>query len=48
VHAVRTRESRGHFAVVTAQVLTTDWLELHAEGHRRALFDAEGRRWLAP
>jgi len=48
VHAVRTRASRGHFAVVAAQVLMVDWLELHAEGHRRALFDAEGGRWLAP
>jgi pyridoxamine 5'-phosphate oxidase len=48
VHAVQTRESRGYFAVVTAQVLTADWLELHAQGHRRALFDAEGGRWVAP
>jgi len=48
VHAVQTRESRGHFAVATAQVLSADWLELHAEGHRRALFDAEGGRWVAP
>jgi len=48
VHAIQTRESRGHFAVITAQVQTVDWLELHAEGHRRALFDAEGGRWLAP
>jgi len=48
VHAVKTRESRGNFAVVTAQILTTDWLELHAEGHRRAVFDAQGGRWVAP
>lgn len=39
---------RGHFALVTACVLAIDWLELHAEGHRRALFDAAGGRWLAP
>jgi len=25
-----------------------DWLELHADGHRRACFDAAGPRWLAP
>ena len=37
-----------HFAVVVAQVLAIDWLELHAEGHRRAAFDAAGGRWLAP
>ena len=48
-HAVQTRESRGHFAVVTARVDGVDWLELHAEGHRRAHFDAvEGARWVAP
>jgi hypothetical protein len=42
------RDSRHHFAVVTAQVQALDWLELHAEGHRRAVFDAQGARWLAP
>lgn len=42
------RTSREHFAVLTARVLSIDWLELHAEGHRRARFDAQGRRWLAP
>lgn len=48
-HALQTRESRGHFAVVTARVDGVDWLELHAEGHRRARFDAaEGARWVAP
>ncbi len=47
-HAVPTRESRGHFAVMSATVQAVDWLELHADGHRRALFDAEGARWVAP
>jgi hypothetical protein len=42
------RTSRSHFAVVTAAVEAIDWLELHAEGHRRARFDAGGARWLAP
>jgi len=42
------RKSREHFAVLTARVQSVDWLELHAEGHRRARFDAGGRRWLAP
>jgi pyridoxamine 5'-phosphate oxidase len=42
------RGTREHFAVVTATVSAIDWLELHAEGHRRALFDADGPRWLVP
>ena len=39
---------RAHFAVISAQVLSLDWLELHAEGHRRARFDDDGARWLQP
>lgn len=39
---------RGHFAVLRAHVLSTDWLELHRDGHRRARFDADGARWLVP
>lgn len=42
------RESRSHFAVMVAQVQAVDWLELHAEGHRRARFDGSGARWVAP
>ena len=42
------RESREHFAVLAAQVLSVDWLELHASGHRRARFDAAGAIWLTP
>ncbi len=42
------RGSRDHFAVVRAVVSSADWLELHADGHRRARFDAQGRHWLAP
>jgi hypothetical protein len=41
------RDSREHFAVVTAKVESIDWLELHADGHRRARFDADGATWLA-
>ena len=41
------RDSRNHFTVVTAQVQAMDWLELHADGHRRALFSADGLgRWV--
>ena len=42
------REDRESFAVISAEVRATDWLELHARGHRRARFDAQGARWLAP
>jgi hypothetical protein len=41
-------ESRDHFAVIAAEVLALDWLELDARGHRRAMFDAAGPRWVAP
>lgn len=40
--------ARHHFAVVAAQVHAMDWLELHPQGHRRALFDADGARWVQP
>jgi pyridoxamine 5'-phosphate oxidase len=46
--AVPDRDSRAHFAVLECQVQSTDWLELHRDGHRRARFDAEGSRWLVP
>jgi pyridoxamine 5'-phosphate oxidase len=39
---------REYFAVINAQVLKIDWLELRREGHRRALFDDRGGRWLQP
>jgi pyridoxamine 5'-phosphate oxidase len=42
------RATRNHFAVVSAHVLGVDWLELHADGHRRARFDADGAAWLQP
>jgi pyridoxamine 5'-phosphate oxidase len=42
------RASRNHFAMVTAQVLSTDWMELHADGHRRAHFGPDGAQWLQP
>lgn len=37
---------RAHFAVVNAEVLAIDWLEIHRDGHRRAVFDAQGARWV--
>jgi hypothetical protein len=39
---------RESFAVLTATVEAIDWLELHARGHRRARFDAQGAAWLVP
>jgi pyridoxamine 5'-phosphate oxidase len=42
------RESRAHFAVVAAQVQSMDWLALDAAGHRRAVFDKHGARWVQP
>jgi hypothetical protein len=29
-------------------VQSLDWLELHPDGHRRAVFDAAGGRWVQP
>ncbi|MEK8031875.1 pyridoxamine 5'-phosphate oxidase family protein [Ideonella sp. DXS29W] len=46
--ALPQRESRAHFALVTAQVLTMDWLWLDPAGHRRAVFDGQGARWVQP
>jgi hypothetical protein len=42
------RGSREHFAVVTAQVDEMDWLELHADGHRRARLAGGASTWLTP
>ncbi len=42
------RESRHHFAVLTAAVGDIDWLTLHPDGHLRARFGAEGAAWLQP
>ena len=40
--------ARTHFSVVVAQVVAIDWLELHAEGHRRARFESDTACWLQP
>ncbi|MBL0090269.1 MAG: pyridoxamine 5'-phosphate oxidase family protein [Ideonella sp.] len=42
------RADRGHFAVIQARVQSIDWLELHPTGHRRAVFDEHGMRWVCP
>ena len=43
-----TPAAREHFAIVTADVLWFDWLELHPDGSRRARFEPGGARWLQP
>ena len=40
--------NRSHFATLTALAESVDWLEVHPEGHRRALFGAGGPKWLQP
>ena len=47
-NAIGARGERAHFALLEAAVQSVDWLELHADGHRRAAFDADGARWLQP
>jgi hypothetical protein len=48
-HPPPERSSRDHFAVVNARVQSIDWLELRAEGHRRAVFDHHGQgQWVTP
>lgn len=42
------RGSREHFAVVTATIADMDWMELHAEGHRRARLAGPASTWLTP
>lgn len=48
-HPLPERGSRAHFAVVQLRVQAIDWLDLRADGHRRALFDADGQgQWVSP
>jgi hypothetical protein len=37
---------RGHFATIEAMAETVDWLELHPEGHRRAVLGSRGSHWV--
>lgn len=47
-HILGKEGRQAHFAVVHAEVDSMDWLELHADGHRRACFDAQGEHWVQP
>lgn len=40
--------ARDYFAVIEAAIEAIDWLELHPDGHRRAIFDSRGARWVQP
>lgn len=40
--------TRNWFAMITALVDEIDWLELHDDGHRRALFGTGGAHWVQP
>ena len=48
IHAGSGAVARAYFAVISAEVEATDWLELHPDGNRRAIFDAQGARWIQP
>ena len=37
-----------HFAVITADVMEIDWLELASSGHRRAKISLDSWKWLIP
>ena len=39
---------RDYFSIINAQVLSIDWLELNALGHRRARFEGAQATWLQP
>jgi pyridoxamine 5'-phosphate oxidase len=40
--------ARTHFVVINARVQAIDWLELHPDGHRRAVFEGTTARWVQP
>ena len=39
---------RGHFAMIEAMAETVDWLELHPQGHRRAVLSGSRSHWVQP
>jgi pyridoxamine 5'-phosphate oxidase len=45
-NALGVRGERAHFALIEADVLAIDWLELNAQGHRRARFAHGEAQWL--
>lgn len=47
-NAIGARGERAHFALIVASVASIDWLELHADGHRRAHFAGGKANWRQP
>lgn len=47
-HPAHVPVARDYFAVIEANLESLDWLELHRDGHRRAIFDNQGARWVQP
>ena len=45
-NALGARGERAHFALILADVVSIDWLELHPQGHRRARFAGGDAIWL--
>ena len=45
-NALGARGDRAHFALILADLVSIDWLELHPQGHRRARFGAGDASWL--
>ena len=45
-NAIGARGERAHFALIVASIASIDWLELHADGHRRARFAGGAASWL--
>jgi pyridoxamine 5'-phosphate oxidase len=37
-----------YFSVISAEVTSIDWLDLHPEGHHRALLCGDASQWLQP
>lgn len=37
-----------YFSVISAEVASIDWLDLHPDGHHRALLCGDASRWLQP
>ena len=48
IHRAGGEVPRDYFSVISGDVEAIDWLELHRAGHRRAIFDAQGARWVQP
>jgi len=48
IKRIQDHEIAHNFCVIRAGFIEMDWLELHAEGHRRARFSVDEWQWLLP